>query len=88
MQWFGEDGRLLALPDPVKEISSRPPIIDDDLPKLTTPYKYVSVSLVSSYSYTCSTSRVSLCLLKRDSWDADKAGTLVLLDCCRLLWID
>jgi len=45
MKWFGEDGRLLALPDPTKEIASRPPIIDDDLPALTTPYKHVSVSV-------------------------------------------
>ena len=50
MKWFGEDGRLLALPDPTKEIASRPPIIDDDLPALTTPYKHVSVS---TFGYSC-----------------------------------
>ena len=28
--WFGEDGRLIALPDPLKEVPSRPPIPEDD----------------------------------------------------------
>jgi len=41
MRWFGEDGRLLALPDPVKEASSRPPIIDDEGSATATPYIYV-----------------------------------------------
>jgi len=45
MKWFGEDGRLLALPDPVIEISSRPPVLDDEGPALTTPYKHVCISL-------------------------------------------
>jgi len=48
MKWFGEDGRLLALPDPVKEVSSRPPIIDDEGPALTTPFKYVCILSVHS----------------------------------------
>ena len=26
--WFGEDGRLITLPDPVKEVSSRPIIME------------------------------------------------------------
>jgi len=45
MKWFGEDGRLLALPDPVKEVCSRPLIIDYEGPALTTPYKHVCISV-------------------------------------------
>jgi len=45
MKWFGEDGKLIALPDPVREVPSRPPIIDDEGPALTTAYKHVSVSV-------------------------------------------
>jgi len=45
MKWFGEDGKLLALPDPVREVPSRPPIIDDEGPALTTAYKHVRVSV-------------------------------------------
>ncbi|XP_060793645.1 coiled-coil and C2 domain-containing protein 2A isoform X1 [Neoarius graeffei] len=26
MKWFGDDGRIMALPDPIKESSSRPPL--------------------------------------------------------------
>jgi len=44
MEWFGEDGKLLALPDPVVGVSSRPPVIDDEGPALATPYKYVCIS--------------------------------------------
>ncbi|XP_039507253.1 coiled-coil and C2 domain-containing protein 2A isoform X1 [Pimephales promelas] len=32
-KWFGDDGRILALPDPIKESSSRPPLfhLEDEL---------------------------------------------------------
>ena len=53
MKWFGEDGRLLALPDPIKEISSRPPIIDDEGPALLTPYKHVCISSLNISRFFC-----------------------------------
>uniref|UniRef100_A0A8C7XTZ9 DUF5523 domain-containing protein n=1 Tax=Oryzias sinensis TaxID=183150 RepID=A0A8C7XTZ9_9TELE len=33
-EWFGDDGRILALPDPIKESSTRPPVFSmkEDLP--------------------------------------------------------
>jgi len=56
MKWFGEDGRLLALPDPVKEISLRPPMMDDEGPGLTTPYVHVCLCihlLLSLVTFFC-----------------------------------
>lgn len=38
MKWFGEDGRLMALPDPVKEISCRPPFRDEEELPIITPF--------------------------------------------------
>nr|XP_020459011.1 coiled-coil and C2 domain-containing protein 2A [Monopterus albus] len=41
-KWFGDDGRIIALPDPIKESSTRPPLIhmEEDLdPALQTVYK-------------------------------------------------
>ncbi|XP_030642577.1 coiled-coil and C2 domain-containing protein 2A [Chanos chanos] len=41
-KWFGDDGRIMALPDPIKESSSRPPLfhLDDELdPALQTVYR-------------------------------------------------
>ncbi|XP_049575241.1 coiled-coil and C2 domain-containing protein 2A isoform X4 [Syngnathus scovelli] len=41
-KWFGDDGRIIALPDPIKESSTRPPLFDmeDDLdPGLQTVYR-------------------------------------------------
>uniref|UniRef100_A0A3Q3JIS1 C2 domain-containing protein n=1 Tax=Monopterus albus TaxID=43700 RepID=A0A3Q3JIS1_MONAL len=43
-KWFGDDGRIIALPDPIKESSTRPPLIhmEEDLdPALQTVYKKV-----------------------------------------------
>ncbi|XP_077389607.1 coiled-coil and C2 domain-containing protein 2A isoform X3 [Festucalex cinctus] len=41
-KWFGDDGRIIALPDPIKESSTRPPFfrMEDDLdPALQTVYR-------------------------------------------------
>ncbi|XP_019733890.1 coiled-coil and C2 domain-containing protein 2A isoform X3 [Hippocampus comes] len=41
-KWFGDDGRIIALPDPIKESSTRPPLfhMEDDLdPALQTVYR-------------------------------------------------
>ncbi|XP_009294855.2 coiled-coil and C2 domain-containing protein 2A isoform X7 [Danio rerio] len=41
-RWFGDDGRIVALPDPIKESSSRPPLfhLEDQLdPALQTVYR-------------------------------------------------
>ncbi|KAK2835891.1 hypothetical protein Q5P01_016375 [Channa striata] len=41
-KWFGDDGRIMALPDPIKESSTRPPLfhMEDDLdPALQTLYR-------------------------------------------------
>ncbi|XP_077440044.1 coiled-coil and C2 domain-containing protein 2A isoform X2 [Vanacampus margaritifer] len=41
-KWFGDDGRIMALPDPIKESSTRPPLfhMEDDLdPDLQTVYR-------------------------------------------------
>ncbi|KAK7128409.1 hypothetical protein R3I94_016853 [Phoxinus phoxinus] len=41
-KWFGDDGRIMALPDPIKESSSRPPLfhLEDELdPTLQTAYR-------------------------------------------------
>ncbi|XP_067226933.1 coiled-coil and C2 domain-containing protein 2A isoform X1 [Chanodichthys erythropterus] len=41
-KWFGDDGRIMALPDPIKESSSRPPLfhLEDELdPALQTVYR-------------------------------------------------
>nr|XP_061833476.1 coiled-coil and C2 domain-containing protein 2A-like isoform X1 [Nerophis lumbriciformis] len=42
LKWFGDDGRIIALPDPIKESSSRPPLfhVEEDLdPALQTVFK-------------------------------------------------
>ena len=41
--WFGEDGKLIALPDPLKEVPSRPPIVEDIEPALETEYRKVMI---------------------------------------------
>ncbi|KAM8887666.1 coiled-coil and C2 domain-containing protein 2A isoform 1-T1 [Synchiropus picturatus] len=41
-KWFGDDGRIMALPDPIKESSTRPPLfhmVDDLDPALQTVYR-------------------------------------------------
>uniref|UniRef100_A0A4W5ML41 Coiled-coil and C2 domain containing 2A n=1 Tax=Hucho hucho TaxID=62062 RepID=A0A4W5ML41_9TELE len=41
-KWFGDDGRIIALPDPIKESSTRPPLfhMEEDLdPALQTVYR-------------------------------------------------
>ncbi|XP_072553435.1 coiled-coil and C2 domain-containing protein 2A isoform X2 [Salminus brasiliensis] len=41
-KWFGDDGRIMALPDPIKESSSRPPLyhLEEELdPTLQTVYR-------------------------------------------------
>ncbi|XP_043080753.1 coiled-coil and C2 domain-containing protein 2A isoform X3 [Puntigrus tetrazona] len=41
-KWFGDDGRIIALPDPIKESSSRPPLfhLEDELdPALQSVYR-------------------------------------------------
>ncbi|XP_028260415.1 coiled-coil and C2 domain-containing protein 2A [Parambassis ranga] len=41
-RWFGDDGRIMALPDPIKESSTRPPLfhMEEDLdPALQTVYR-------------------------------------------------
>uniref|UniRef100_A0A665VXR8 Coiled-coil and C2 domain containing 2A n=1 Tax=Echeneis naucrates TaxID=173247 RepID=A0A665VXR8_ECHNA len=41
-KWFGDDGRIIALPDPIKESSTRPPLfhLEEDLdPALQTVYR-------------------------------------------------
>ncbi|KAF7652982.1 hypothetical protein LDENG_00089110 [Lucifuga dentata] len=41
-KWFGDDGRIMALPDPIKESSTRPPLfhVEEDLdPALQTVYR-------------------------------------------------
>uniref|UniRef100_A0A3Q1IF17 C2 domain-containing protein n=1 Tax=Anabas testudineus TaxID=64144 RepID=A0A3Q1IF17_ANATE len=41
-KWFGDDGRIIALPNPIKESSTRPPLLhmEEDLdPALQTVYK-------------------------------------------------
>jgi hypothetical protein len=40
-KWFGEDGKLLALPDPLKVMPSRPPVTEEVEPYLQTVYKKV-----------------------------------------------
>uniref|UniRef100_A0A3Q1BCK6 C2 domain-containing protein n=1 Tax=Amphiprion ocellaris TaxID=80972 RepID=A0A3Q1BCK6_AMPOC len=43
-KWFGDDGRIMALPDPIKESSTRPPLfhMEEDVdPSLQTVYRKV-----------------------------------------------
>uniref|UniRef100_A0A3Q1BCN1 C2 domain-containing protein n=1 Tax=Amphiprion ocellaris TaxID=80972 RepID=A0A3Q1BCN1_AMPOC len=43
-EWFGDDGRIMALPDPIKESSTRPPLfhMEEDVdPSLQTVYRKV-----------------------------------------------
>ncbi len=37
--WFGQDGRLISLPDPLKELPSRPPILEENEDHLSTDYQ-------------------------------------------------
>lgn len=38
-EWFGEDGRLIFLPDPLRPTSSRPPVPEEQDPYLETVYR-------------------------------------------------
>lgn len=49
-EWFGEDGVLIALPDPLKEISYRPPIVEEVMPMLRTEYKKVCTYFLTGAS--------------------------------------
>uniref|UniRef100_A0A3B3VB92 Coiled-coil and C2 domain containing 2A n=1 Tax=Poecilia latipinna TaxID=48699 RepID=A0A3B3VB92_9TELE len=52
-KWFGDDGKILALPDPIKESSTRPPLfhMDEELdPALQTVYRKVRHSFTSQYA--------------------------------------
>jgi len=47
-KWFGDDGRIVALPDPIKESSTRPPLfhMEEDLdPALQPVYRKVRRTL-------------------------------------------
>ena len=46
-KWFGEDGKLVALPDPLKETPDRPPIWEEMIPELETVYKKVGIVTAS-----------------------------------------
>lgn len=47
-KWFGEDGKLIALPDPLKETPDRPPIWEEMIPELETIYKKATMSQLDS----------------------------------------
>uniref|UniRef100_A0A671WJU5 Coiled-coil and C2 domain containing 2A n=1 Tax=Sparus aurata TaxID=8175 RepID=A0A671WJU5_SPAAU len=50
-KWFGDDGRIMALPDPIKESSTRPPLfqMEEDVdPALHTVYRK---AVKSKYAY-------------------------------------
>uniref|UniRef100_A0A1A8RTZ4 Coiled-coil and C2 domain containing 2A n=1 Tax=Nothobranchius rachovii TaxID=451742 RepID=A0A1A8RTZ4_9TELE len=50
-KWFGDDGRIITLPDPIKESSTRPPLVDmeEDLhPALQTVYRRPLKSMYGS----------------------------------------
>uniref|UniRef100_A0A1A7XKZ0 Coiled-coil and C2 domain containing 2A n=1 Tax=Iconisemion striatum TaxID=60296 RepID=A0A1A7XKZ0_9TELE len=50
-KWFGDDGRIITLPDPIKESSTRPPLVDieEDLhPALQTVYRKPLKSMYGS----------------------------------------
>lgn len=52
-KWFGDDGRIVALPDPIKESSTRPPLfhMEEDLdPALHTVYRKVRHTAVVTFS--------------------------------------
>lgn len=45
-EWFGDDGKILALPNPIKQSSTRPPIFSLEegiAPELETVYRKVSI---------------------------------------------
>lgn len=47
-RWFGDDGRIMALPNPIKESSTRPPLfhMEEELdPALQTVYRKVKPPL-------------------------------------------
>uniref|UniRef100_A0A9J8A2J0 DUF5523 domain-containing protein n=1 Tax=Cyprinus carpio carpio TaxID=630221 RepID=A0A9J8A2J0_CYPCA len=52
-KWFGDDGRIIALPEPIKESSSRPPlfILEDELdPALQTAYRKVRDLIIHNHN--------------------------------------
>ncbi|XP_067085744.1 coiled-coil and C2 domain-containing protein 2A [Osmerus mordax] len=54
-KWFGDDGRIMALPDPIKESSTRPPLfhLEGDLdPALQTFYRKALLSSPASLYLT------------------------------------
>lgn len=55
-RWFGDDGRIMALPNPIKESSTRPPLfhMEEELdPALQTVYRKVNLPLPRrSYTMT------------------------------------
>lgn len=56
--WFGDDGRILALPNPIKPFPSRSPVLplgQDSTAELETLYKKVAVLLPPSL--TCENER-------------------------------
>lgn len=59
-KWFGDDGRIMALPDPIKESSTRPPLfqMEEDVdPALHTVYRKVrhtpALTLTSITPFIC-----------------------------------
>lgn len=47
-RWFGDDGRIMALPNPIKESSTRPPLFHMEAeldPTLQTVYRKVRLLL-------------------------------------------
>lgn len=51
-KWFGDDGRIIALPDPIRESSTRPPFfhMEGKLdPELQPVYRRVRLSLPSRF---------------------------------------
>ncbi|XP_029003041.1 coiled-coil and C2 domain-containing protein 2A [Betta splendens] len=54
-KWFGDDGRIIALPDPIKESSTRPPLfhMEEDLdPALQTLYRKALKSKYANLSFS------------------------------------
>ncbi|KAL3869795.1 hypothetical protein ACJMK2_042432 [Sinanodonta woodiana] len=42
-KWFGEDGRILALPDPLRGTPSRPPVPEEPEPHLETVFRHATM---------------------------------------------
>nr|XP_057930395.1 coiled-coil and C2 domain-containing protein 2A isoform X2 [Doryrhamphus excisus] len=54
-KWFGDDGRIIALPDPIKESSTRPPLfhVEEELdPALQTVYRKAHQPSHTHQAYT------------------------------------